>query len=145
MIKTSTSPDETFSLGKEMGEKAEAGDVILLKGDLGTGKTVFAKGFAEGLGIPGNEVASPTFTILQEYHQGRLLLYHFDVYRIEEPEEMEETGFFDLIGGDGVTLIEWPEKIEALLSGRFTEVVLEKQPENGADFRQITIKTVEIK
>ena len=145
MIKETTSPKETFSLGKELGEKAEAGDVILLKGDLGTGKTVFAKGFAEGLGIPGREVASPTFTILQEYRQGRLLLYHFDVYRIEEPEEMEETGFFDLIGGDGVTLIEWPERIEDLLSGCFTEVLLEKEPEKGTDYRKITVKTVEIK
>ena len=84
-----TRPEETFRTGKELGETAAAGEVYALVGDLGVGKTVFTKGFAEGLGID-EPVNSPTFTILQIYEDGRIPLYHFDVYRIEEPEEMEE-------------------------------------------------------
>ena len=81
MIIETYGPRETFALGKKMGEEAEAGQVICLNGDLGVGKTVFTQGFAEGLGIEGT-VNSPTFTILQEYDDGRLPFYHFDVYRI---------------------------------------------------------------
>ncbi len=78
-------PDDTFRLGFQMAEKAAPGDVIALLGDLGVGKTVFTKGFAAGLGIQ-EDISSPTFTILQLYEEGRLPLYHFDVYRIGDPE-----------------------------------------------------------
>jgi tRNA threonylcarbamoyladenosine biosynthesis protein TsaE len=105
-----TRPEETFRTGKELGESAAAGEVYALVGDLGVGKTVFTKGFAEGLGID-EPVNSPTFTILQIYEDGRIPLYHFDVYRIEEPEEMEEIGFDEYIDGDGVCLIEWAGRI----------------------------------
>ena len=96
----SRSAEETRALGKKMGEEAKASDVIALTGDLGVGKTVFTKGIAEGLGIT-EPVSSPTFTILQEYRSGRLPLYHFDVYRIGDPEEMDEVGFDDYVYGDG--------------------------------------------
>ena len=85
---------DTFDLGRQCGEKAKPGQVICLYGDLGTGKTVFTQGFAEGLGIS-SPVNSPTFTILQVYDEGRLPFYHFDVYRISDPEEMFEIGFDD--------------------------------------------------
>ncbi|MBS5066055.1 MAG: tRNA (adenosine(37)-N6)-threonylcarbamoyltransferase complex ATPase subunit type 1 TsaE, partial [Hungatella hathewayi] len=91
MVWETNGPEETFALGKELGQKAKAGDVYCLNGDLGVGKTVFTQGFASGLGIEG-PVNSPTFTILQEYEDGRLPLYHFDVYRIGDVEEMDEIG-----------------------------------------------------
>ena len=89
---TSHSREETLALGRRFGEKAQPGEVYALDGDLGAGKTVWAKGFAEGLGIR-EPVNSPTFTILQVYENGRLPLYHFDVYRIADPEEMDEIGY----------------------------------------------------
>ena len=98
----SRSAKETCELGRRLGLTAAPGSVFALCGDLGAGKTVFAQGFAAGLGVR-EPVNSPTFTILQVYDSGRLPLYHFDVYRIEEPEEMEEIGYEDYFFGDGVT------------------------------------------
>ena len=109
-----------------------------LIGDLGVGKTVFTKGFAEGLGIE-EPVSSPTFTILQIYEEGRIPLYHFDVYRIEEPEEMEEVGFDDYICGDGVCLIEWAGRIRDLMPEDTIVVTIEKDLNRGPDYRRITI------
>ena len=90
------SADETYNFAQEMGRKAAPGDVYALTGDLGTGKTVFAKGFSAGLDIK-EPVSSPTYTIVQQYDRGRLPLYHFDVYRIGDISEMDETGFEDCI------------------------------------------------
>ena len=114
IIAETYSPEETFMLGKMLGERSTAGTVYTLTGDLGVGKTVFTQGFAEGLGI-GEPVNSPTFTILQVYEGGRLPLYHFDVYRIADVEEMDEIGFEDCIYGEGVCLIEWADLIEEIL------------------------------
>lgn len=136
MLKETYGSEETYRLGEEMGRKAEPGDVYALSGDLGTGKTVFAQGFAAGLGISGY-VNSPTFTILQVYEEGRLPLYHFDVYRIEEPEEMEEIGYEDYFYGDGVTLIEWAELIDVLLPDRAFRINISKDPGKGDDYRRI--------
>ena len=136
MLKETYGSEETYRLGEEMGRKAEPGDVYALTGDLGTGKTVFAQGFAAGLGINGY-VNSPTFTILQVYEEGRLPLYHFDVYRIEEPEEMEEIGYEDYFYGDGVTLIEWAELIDVLLPDRAFRINISKDPGKGDDYRRI--------
>ncbi len=133
------SAEETFALGKKLGEEAGAGAVFTLNGDLGVGKTVFAQGFAEGLGITG-AVNSPTFTILQVYEEGRLPLYHFDVYRIEDPEEMYEVGFDDYLYGQGVCLIEWAEMVAEMLPEDYTAVTIEKAPEKGFSYRKITIK-----
>ena len=132
-------PEETFRTGKTIGQSAQAGEVYALIGDLGVGKTVFTKGFAEGLGIT-EPVNSPTFTILQIYEEGRIPLYHFDVYRIEEPEEMEEIGFDEYIDGDGVYLIEWAGRIEELLPDNVIVVFIEKDLEKGLDYRRITVR-----
>ena len=102
----SFSPEDTFALGKSIGEKAQPGQIYTLEGDLGTGKTVFTQGLAAGLGIT-EPVNSPTFTIVQVYEEGRLPLYHFDVYRIGDIEEMDEIGYEDYFYGEGVCLIEW--------------------------------------
>lgn len=132
------SAQETFDLGKTFGSIAQAGEIYCLMGDLGTGKTVFTQGFAEGLGVE-EAVVSPTFTILQEYEGGRLPLYHFDVYRIEEPDEMDEIGFDEYLYGRGVCLIEWADLIEDLIPPFAKTVRIEKDMEQDFDYRRITV------
>ena len=100
MIETN-SPEETYAFGKKLGMEAQAGQVYCLNGDLGVGKTVFTQGFAAGLGIQ-EPVNSPTFTIVQEYDDGRLPLYHFDVYRLGDVDEMDEIGYEDYFYGEGI-------------------------------------------
>lgn len=136
------SPEETFDLGRRMGADAKPGQIYTLNGDLGAGKTIFTKGMAAGLGIE-EPVSSPTFTIVQEYSGGRLPLYHFDVYRIGDPEEMEEIGYDDYFFGEGVCLIEWAELIRELLPERVVSVSIEKDLEKGFDYRLIHIEGME--
>ena len=136
------SPEETFDLGRRMGADAKPGQIYTLNGDLGAGKTIFTKGMAAGLGIE-EPVSSPTFTIVQEYSGGRLPLYHFDVYRIGEPEEMEEIGYDDYFFGEGVWLIEWAELIRELLPERVISVSIEKDLKKGFDYRLIHIEGME--
>lgn len=133
------SPQETFEAGKMLGEQAQAGGVYCLNGDLGVGKTVFTQGFAKGLGIK-EPVNSPTFTIVQEYEEGRLPLYHFDVYRIGDVEEMDEIGYEDYFFGSGVCLIEWASLIEELIPECAVRITIEKNPEKGFDYRKITVE-----
>mgnify|MGYP002554360075 FL=1 len=139
MIIETNSPQETKELGKKMAERAKPGDVFTLVGDLGGGKTVFTQGIAEGLGID-EPVNSPTFTIVQEYESGRMPFYHFDVYRIGDPEEMDEIGFDDYIYGDGLCLIEWADLIEEILPEKRVAIRIEKDLEKGFDYRRITIQ-----
>ena len=138
MLKETYSSEETYRLGEELGRKAVRGGIYALTGDLGTGKTVFAQGFARGLGVS-EYVNSPTFTILQVYEDGRLPFNHFDVYRIEEPEEMEEIGYEDYFYGDGVTLIEWAEIIDELLPENVCRISISKDLSKGSDYRLICI------
>ena len=138
MVIETRCPEETFRLGEELGRKAVPGQVFTLTGDLGVGKTVFTQGLAKGLGIE-EPVNSPTFTIVQVYEEGRLPFYHFDVYRIGDVEEMEEVGFEDYIMGDGVSLIEWANLIEEILPEKRTDILIEKDLEQGFDYRKITI------
>lgn len=113
--------DETRAFGLELGASLRKGDIVALIGDLGTGKTALTKYIAEELGIR-ETITSPTFTIVQEYRQGRLPLYHFDVYRIGDPEEMYELGYEEYFYGDGVCVIEWADLIEELLP-EYTKVI----------------------
>ena len=138
MVKDVYSEQETRDFAKELAAKAVPGEVYALNGDLGAGKTAFTKGFAEGLGIT-DIVNSPTFTILQEYTGGRLPLYHFDVYRIEEPEEMAEVGFEEYIRGEGVSLVEWAGLVKELLPPDTRNVTIEKDLEKGTEYRRITV------
>lgn len=133
------SSNETFELGKSLGSNASAGQVICLNGDLGVGKTVFTQGFAKGLMIE-EPINSPTFTIVQEYHEGRLPLYHFDVYRIGDILEMDEIGYEDYFYGDGVCFIEWACMIEEILPDKHMTITIEKDLEKGFDYRKITIE-----
>ena len=133
-----TQTEETLALGREMAAACGAGAVIALVGDLGVGKTVFAKGFADGLGIM-EPVTSPTFTIVCEYREGRLPLYHFDVYRLEDVEELFEIGWEEYLYGDGVCLIEWADRIAEELPEETVVVMIEKKPDTGDDARRIMI------
>ena len=138
MIIETRSAKETFELGVEIGSRAKAGDVYTMVGDLGVGKTVFTQGMAKGLEIT-EAISSPTFTIVQVYDEGRLPFYHFDVYRIGDISEMDEIGFEDYVYGEGVSLIEWANLIEEILPEKRTEIMIEKDLEQGFDYRKITI------
>ena len=133
------SSDETYQYAMQIGQEARKGQIYLLSGDLGTGKTVFAQGFAKGLGIQ-DYINSPTFTILQIYEDGRIPLYHFDTYRIGDASEMDELGYEEYFFGQGVCLIEWPEMIEEILPCEVICITIEKDIEKGFDYRLITVE-----
>lgn len=106
---TTQSEEETAAIGRKVASTLSAGDVLLLYGDLGAGKTAFVRGLAEGLGIRRDDVSSPTFTLIQEYRGGRLPLFHVDLYRIDDPREFDELGLEE-IAEEGVLAIEWADK-----------------------------------
>ena len=132
------SPEETFEFGKRLGEAAKPGNVYALAGDLGVGKTVLAKGIAEGLGIT-DPIVSPTFTIVQIYESGRMPFYHFDVYRICDPEEMEEIGYEDYFYGNGLCIVEWAERIRELIPAQARHITIAKNLEKGFSYRMIEL------
>jgi len=138
MVIESRSEKETYELGYKIGRETRPGQIYTLIGDLGVGKTVFTQGLAAGLGIR-EPVNSPTFTIVQIYEEGRIPLYHFDVYRIGDVEEMEEIGYEDYFYGQGVCLIEWADLIQEILPEHLTRICMEKDLEKGFDYRKITV------
>lgn len=131
--------EDTAAFAKKLSERSHKGDVYALIGDLGVGKTAFAKGFAAGLGIT-EPVVSPTFTFVQEYSQGRLPLYHFDVYRIGDISEMDEIGYEDCFYGEGVSLVEWADLVEPILPENTIYVRIVKDSSKGSDYRKITLE-----
>lgn len=132
------SVEQTTELGINIGKILNSGDVVCLTGDLGTGKTHISKGIAKGLGID-DHITSPTFTIVNEYDSGRLKLFHFDVYRVSDPDEIYAIGFDDYIFSDGVCLIEWANYIEEILPSDYLHIYIEKDLSKSEDFRKITI------
>ena len=134
----SNSPDETRTFAADMAKRLTAGDVLCLYGDLGAGKTAFVQGLAKGLGID-EPITSPTFTIVNEY-EGRLPLYHFDVYRIADSGEMYEVGFDEYVYGEGVSVIEWPQLIADILPDRRYDIEIKKDLERGENYREITVR-----
>ena len=133
-----TTVDETYKIGELIGSLVNSGDIICLIGDLGTGKTHLTKGIAKGLDIKDN-ITSPTFTIVNEY-TGRLKLYHFDVYRVNDPDEIEAIGFDEYIFSDGVSVIEWANYIEEIIPPNKLTITIEKLPELGDNYRKITME-----
>ncbi len=142
-IYETNSPQETYALGRRLGEDEKPQDFYTLIGDLGVGKTVFTQGIAAGLGIK-EPVNSPTFTVVQVYEGGRMPFYHFDVYRIGDIEEMEEIGYEDYFYGDGLSMVEWGNYIKELLPERRRDILIEKDLQKGFDYRRITITEVGI-
>lgn len=130
----SNSPEETKQLGMRLAEELQPGDVILLEGPLGAGKSEFARGVAKGLGVA-ETVTSPSFTILNVYESGRLPLYHFDWYRLESEEELYELGMDEYLGGAGVALVEWPGQCPEALPERFLMIELLPLDENRRELR----------
>jgi tRNA threonylcarbamoyladenosine biosynthesis protein TsaE len=137
---------ETAAVGRELAARLTAGSVVLLYGDLGAGKTAFVKGLAEGLGASPEDVSSPTFTIMQEYRGGRLPLFHVDLYRLNDPREIDDLGLEE-IAADGVLAIEWAEKLDAdarLKPSRYDEAsryVTVGIAHGDGDEREIKIET----
>lgn len=134
------SVEETTALGFNLGKLLNSGDIICLTGDLGTGKTHITKGIAKGLNID-EHITSPTFTIVNEYDNGRLKLFHFDVYRVNDPDEIYAIGFDDYIFSDGVSIIEWANYIEEILPKEYVHINIEKDLSINENFRKISIKT----
>ena len=130
------STEETIAVGERLGSLLAAGDVLVLTGDLGAGKTQLTKGIAQGMGVM-DDVTSPTFNILMVYEGSELPLYHFDLYRLDDAAQLEDTGLYDLLGGDGPCVIEWgeqfseeigPERVDAYLSRLDDEVAPGEEP-----------------
>ena len=138
MVIESYSEKETYDFAYELANKAKKGDIYALIGDLGVGKTAFTKGFAEGLGIK-EPIVSPTFTFVQIYDDGRMPLYHFDVYRIGDVSEMDEIGYEDYFYGDGVSIMEWANLVEDILPDNVVRITISKELSKGLDYRRIDI------
>ena len=130
----SESAEETRKLGERLAEGVRPGDVILLEGPLGAGKSELARGIARGLGVE-ETVTSPSFTILNVYTSGRIPLYHFDWYRLEIEEELYELGMEEYLGGDGVALVEWPGRCPDALPEKFMMIEILPEGENRRAFR----------
>ncbi len=131
----SLSPEETFRIGKSFGSRLKGGELIILEGDLGMGKTVMAKGIASALGIDPDDVSSPSFTIINE-HRGKLLFIHIDLYRINNDEEVEALGIRDILELNAVVAVEWGEKLPSFYrKNGITITILDM----GEDSRKITI------
>ena len=137
----SNSPLETKNIAITLAGELRPGDVLCLYGNLGVGKTAFVQGLAAGLGIEGI-VSSPTFTVVNCY-EGRLPLFHFDVYRIADCDEMVEIGYEEYVYGDGVTVIEWPAMIRDILPDSRYDIQISKEDTEDENFRRIQIKKVE--
>ena len=138
MIYETCSEGETEKIGEQLAKNAKPGDVFCLKGNLGAGKTVFARGFARGLGISA-DITSPTFTILNEYQGQKHCLYHFDLYRLKDPGELFGIGYEEYFYGNGVSLVEWPEIAEGLIPEDATLITIEADFDKNPMHRRITI------
>jgi tRNA threonylcarbamoyladenosine biosynthesis protein TsaE len=127
---------ETLEAGRALAASVRDGDIVLLRGDLGMGKTVFARGLAIGLGVDPDDVRSPTFTLINPYH-GRLPVFHVDLYRIDRPSDLDELGLEEILGGPGVSVVEWAERLGPYRPGRCLEVSI---ADRGGSEREITIE-----
>lgn len=125
------STDQTIELGRRLGALLRAGDVLVLTGDLGAGKTQLTKGIAAGMGVE-DDVTSPTFTIQMVYEGDELPLYHFDLYRLDNPDQLDDTGLFDVLGDDGPCVIEWGEQFVDQLGDERLDVFLTRLDEQAA-------------
>ena len=138
MIYETYSAEETKELGRKIAQQASPGSVCALIGDLGVGKTVFAQGIAQGLGIC-EPICSPTFTIVQVYEDGRMPFYHFDVYRLQQPQELEDIGYEDYFYGNGLCIVEWAERIRELIPAQARHITIAKNLEKGFSYRMIEL------
>ncbi len=141
-IYESLSEENTFKIAFNLAKSLNKGSIICLDGELGVGKTIFAKGIAAGLGII-EDITSPTFTLVQSYETEENILHHFDVYRISDESEMEDIGYEEYFFSDAICLIEWSKLIEALIPDDAIHVIIKKNIEKGFDYRNIIIEGIE--
>ena len=134
----SGSEDDTFRFGDRIGENVKPGDILLLYGDLGSGKTVLARGIAHGVGVSGM-VTSPTFTLMNPY-VGKYPVYHFDLYRLTQPEELYDLDYEEYFYGDGIAVVEWPERMDDLIPEEHLKIFLEKT--DSEDRRKIMLESL---
>ena len=137
----SFSENDTFEIAKNIAKELKKGSIVCLDGDLGVGKTIFAKGFAKGLGIE-DDITSPTFTLVQSYESLDNVLHHFDVYRISDESEMDEIGYEEYFFSDAICLIEWSSLILDLIPENAIRISIEKDMEKGFDYRNINIEGI---
>lgn len=142
LVARTTAPDQTKALAQALAGLAQGGDVLLLAGELGAGKTVFAQGFGAGLGVTG-PVLSPTFTIARQYGGGRMLLHHLDVYRLEHLREILDAGLAEALDEGGVAMIEWGDAIVPMLPADYLEVRITFGP--GDDDRDVALHPVGVR
>ena len=136
---TSHNSSETMKFASELASTLHVGDVVVLSGELGAGKTKFTEGFLKYFGLD-NQISSPTFSIVNEYKKDNIHIYHFDVYRIGDIEEMDEIGYEDYVYGEGVCLIEWANLIEEILPDHYQKITIRKDLEKGFDYREIEME-----
>ena len=137
----SFSENDTFEIAKNIAKELKEGSIVCLDGDLGVGKTIFAKGFAKGLGIE-DDITSPTFTLVQSYESLDNVLHHFDVYRISDESEMDEIGYEEYFFSDAICLIEWSSLIPDLIPENAIRISIEKDMKKGFDYRNINIEGI---
>ena len=137
----SFSENDTFEIAKNIAKELKKGSIVCLDGDLGVGKTIFAKGFAKGLGIE-DDITSPTFTLVQSYESLDNVLHHFDVYRISDESEMDEIGYEEYFFSDAICLIEWSSLITDLIPENAIRISIEKDMKKGFDYRNINIEGI---
>lgn len=137
----SFSENDTFEIAKNIAKELKKGSIVCLDGELGVGKTIFAKGFAKGLGIE-DDITSPTFTLVQSYESLDNVLHHFDVYRISDESEMDEIGYEEYFFSDAICLIEWSSLIPDLIPENAIHISIEKDMEKGFDYRNINIEGI---
>ena len=141
-IYESFSYEDTQKIASEIADTLKGDEFIAMYGDLGAGKTAFVQGLARALGIT-DHITSPTFTIVNEY-EGRVPLYHFDVYRISDPDEMYEIGYEEYVDTDGICIVEWAELIEDLFPPRYYKITILKDTEKDFDYRKIIFEEIEV-
>ncbi len=138
MVYITNSPEETFEVAKEFAQKLKIGDVVTLDGDLGAGKTAFTRGVASGLEIT-DAVVSPTFTVVNEYVNGKIPLFHFDVYRIDSSDDLYDIGWEDYLTRDGIIMVEWASIVKDIFDMPLYEVTITKKLDISPDYREIEI------
>ena len=138
----SNSYEETLEFAKNFAADLEDGAALCLYGELGAGKTAFVQGLAKGFGVT-EYITSPTFTVVNVYESGHKTLYHFDMYRLEDSSEAYEIGYEEYVYGSGISVIEWPERIDDILPDKRYNVVIEKDINKGESYRKITVEKVE--
>ena len=134
-ITTSSSPEETLLIGETVGKLLSPGDLVNLNGELGAGKTLLVKGVAQALKLPADAVTSPTFSIINEYTQGQVALFHFDLYRLEDELALEQVGYEDYFYGSGITVVEWGDLFQDHLPDERLDILLEHA---GSDQRKLS-------